>query len=324
MGSAAARSALDRYGRWRPTFALALVVLTGLLGCRHEPDRAHPNVILVTFDTLRADFLGCYGDSVTRTPALDSLAANGVLFERAFATAPLTPTSIWSILYSEQVYNHTYNTSLKREYGKRGSIADRFRKAGFFTVGVSGSSILDHTNGYTQGFDLYLDTYSENSLDNETTLRRIQDLCETVLAPSARQRPIFLYVHFFDPHTPWGDAPSAFRVYAPRESRFARVAFKRGLFRRANDFEIARSDNAVRSYSGVKDTDSLKKAGQYERYFYPMYRSEITWSDDVLRRLMKSLGRQGLLANAVISVSADHGIAFAEHYQVSRLRVFPL
>ena len=89
-----------RSGRWRAGFVVTLAVMTTFLGCRHQSDRARPNVILVTFDTLRADFLGCYGDSVTRTPTLDALAAQGVLFDWAFATAPFTSTSIWSILYS--------------------------------------------------------------------------------------------------------------------------------------------------------------------------------------------------------------------------------
>ncbi len=308
---------LYRSGRWRAGFVVTLAVMTAFLDCRHQSDRARPNVILVTFDTLRADFLGCYGDSVTRTPTLDALAAQGVLFEWAFATAPFTSTSIWSILYSEQVHNHTYSTLINEQYGKRGSIAARFRQAGYLAVGVSGSSVLDAASGYAQGFDLYLDTYAEHSLNNETTLRRIQGLSDSILMSSARQRPLFLYVHFFDPHTPWGDAPAAFRVYPPRQGRFAEVAFRAGVFRRANNFETARADNAVRTYSSIKDTDRLKKTGKYEEYPDPMYRSEITWSDNVLKRFLRGLRREGLLENAVIAVAADHGVAFAEHYQVS-------
>jgi arylsulfatase A-like enzyme len=272
---------------------------------------------------MRADFLGCYGNTVTRTPTIDGLASRGARFEWAFAEVPFTPPSIWSILFSERVHDFTYSTVLKDHYGVRGSVAERFRAAGYLTARVVGSSTVNGANGYAQGFDHDRDTWAELSLNNETTLARVLELAAQVLATRERGRPYFLYIHFFDPHSPWGDAPAAFRTYAAEESRFAQVARQHGIFDRANDFEIARFDNAARVYTGAKDAGLLKKTGAYQKLVIPTYRSEITWSDDVLGRLLAEFARGGLLNGTVIAVSSDHGIGFAEHYQTWGY-VFPL
>src|SRR5436190_19204396 len=87
---------------------LLATVLSWTFACRpvkagkaaKEPDRAaaapspgpkRPNVLLVTFDTMRADMLGCYGNPITKTPTIDALAARGTVFERAHSTDPFTP-----------------------------------------------------------------------------------------------------------------------------------------------------------------------------------------------------------------------------------------
>ena len=72
--------------------AAVLIALVALAGCRPDcrprTDATRPNVVLVTIDTLRADHLGAYGSRTVRTPHLDRLAAEGALFERAYAPDP--------------------------------------------------------------------------------------------------------------------------------------------------------------------------------------------------------------------------------------------
>jgi arylsulfatase A-like enzyme len=298
--------------------ALAALMALSLAGCSHGWEKQRrPNVILITFDTMRADFLGCYGDLITRTPNLDALAARGVLFEWAFTAAPFTPPAIWSLLFSEHVHNHTYGMSIKDQYGAAGSLAERFRRAGYRTLAVVGTSQLKHGLGFERGFDRYLDTWDEPYFHNETTLARVLALAEEEFGSTGTPQPYFLYVHFFDPHTPWGDAPPAFRTYPPEKGRFAEVAHAHGIFRRPNETAIELQDAAVREYSGARDTGELKRTGGYEELLPAMYRSEITWSDDVLGRLLEAFRRRGLLANTEVAVSSDHGIAFAEHYQTT-------
>src|SRR5262245_6279617 len=89
---------------------LLLPLLALGLGCAPDctPPAAEtrPNVVLLTIDTLRADHLGAYGSATVRTPHLDRLAADGVLFERAYAQSHITVPSHVSILSSLTVLEH--------------------------------------------------------------------------------------------------------------------------------------------------------------------------------------------------------------------------
>src|SRR5262245_52737562 len=78
------------------------VLLLATTACR----RTAPDVVLVTLDTTRADRLGAMGDATARTPVLDALARRGVVFERAFASAPLTLPSHATILSGVDPYVH--------------------------------------------------------------------------------------------------------------------------------------------------------------------------------------------------------------------------
>ena len=82
---------------WRPGFRTAVVLFIALLGlavtCPAQPSRSRPNVVLILTDNQGAWSLGCYGNRDVRTPHIDRLAAEGMLFTRAFANnAVCSPT----------------------------------------------------------------------------------------------------------------------------------------------------------------------------------------------------------------------------------------
>ena len=81
---------------------LSLAALAVALGCSAGPEPTSPlrdyNVVLINVDTLRADRLGCYGHDRDTSPFLDSLAADGILFERAYSTSSYTRPSVASLL----------------------------------------------------------------------------------------------------------------------------------------------------------------------------------------------------------------------------------
>jgi len=68
-------------------------------------------------------------------------------------------------------------------------------------------------------------------------------------------------------------------------------------------------------YLGINSITKIVEAGTAKQYMIPMYRSEITWSDDVLARLLRTFRERRLLDHSLVIVSADHGIAFGEHFQ---------
>src|SRR5689334_15658285 len=91
-------------GRPGRGFSLLLLALLGTGGCRARDPR--PNLVLILIDTLRADHLHAYGYSRETSPALDRLAARGVLFEDAVTAAPWTLPSSMSILTGRLPSSH--------------------------------------------------------------------------------------------------------------------------------------------------------------------------------------------------------------------------
>jgi arylsulfatase A-like enzyme/Tfp pilus assembly protein PilF len=173
---------------------------------------ARPNVLLISIDTLRADRLGCYG-SKTKTPAIDSFAAESVLFENAISQVPLTlpsHTTIFTGLYPDQhgVRNNENFVLAK----KLTTLAELFRLSGYATGAVVGSFSLDSSFGIDQGFVYYEDRIGQGH-DPELN-RHVERRAEAVwkLGKSwidSQKGQWFAFLHFFDPHFPY-NPPSGF------------------------------------------------------------------------------------------------------------------
>jgi arylsulfatase A-like enzyme/tetratricopeptide (TPR) repeat protein len=198
------------------------------------PASSHPNVLLVTIDTQRADHLGCYGYKAAVTPTLDALAARGVRFATAVGHAPLTAPSHASIL--------TGLTPLKHGVRDNGAfvlpaavrtLAQDFQAAGYRTAAFVSGFPLKRRFGFDRGFELYDDHLprgkdARRTAYVERTADRTTDAALAWLdAPPAAGRdgsPLFLWVHYFDPHAPY-EAPAEFmsRVATPYDGETAFV-----------------------------------------------------------------------------------------------------
>src|SRR5262245_7869379 len=130
----------------------ALCFLVGGCGGSSPPAPAgKPNVLLITIDTLRADRVGR-----GLTPAIDALAARGVRFPNARATAPLTLPSHASILTGSLPPEHGVRVNGRRMPG-RATLASAFKEAGYRTGAFVGAYVLDARFGLSLGFDTYDD-----------------------------------------------------------------------------------------------------------------------------------------------------------------------
>ncbi len=229
--------------RLRPLLLAALVLLlaaAAVLFFVFRPGKPLPrlrgaNVLLLTFDTTRADRIGAYGDKGARTPAIDALAAGGVLFEQAAAPVPITLASHASVMTGLYPPSHGVRLNGKQALPAGAStIAEAFRAAGYRTGAFVGAFVLDSRFGLDQGFETY-DDRMENAprvktLDSERRASGVLEAFRGWFDSLPADAPFFAWVHFYDPHAPY-DPPEAFRRGASVADRY--------------DGEIASMDDAV-------------------------------------------------------------------------------
>jgi arylsulfatase A-like enzyme len=213
------------------------------------------NVLLITLDSTRADRLGCYGYSLAKTPVLDGLAQQGVLFERAYSPAPLTLPSHASILTGLYPPEHTL-----RENGRTAlpkgipTLATKLQAAGYETGAFVSAFPLNNKSGLQRGFKTYNDELSLNdsrsladpSLQGHYEHRNgnlVTDAALRWLRPRVR-KPFFCWVHLVDPHFP----------YQAHEDQFG-TEFKDQPY----DAELAHVDQQLdRLISSLRDSGALE------------------------------------------------------------------
>jgi arylsulfatase A-like enzyme/Flp pilus assembly protein TadD len=168
-------------------------------------------------DTLRADHLGCYGDSDVETPVIDSLAREGVVFGRAVAQVPLTAPSHAALLTGTYPFWNGFESwsdaGLRPEVP---TLAEIFKEHGYTTAAFVSAFVLDSMWGLSRGFDLYDDwfrTKDYQAMQNSDVERRGGETIDHVLAwlKLPPPQPFFLWVHLYDPHLPY-DPPEPFKT----------------------------------------------------------------------------------------------------------------
>ncbi len=200
--------------------ACLLGVIISLGACDREPGRL--NVLFIIVDTLRADHLRCYGYKDIQTPHIDRLASRGVRFTDVVTSAPVTAPSIATILTSTYPTLHgVRDNELFVLSPSLPKIASSFREAGYATAGFVASVVLDERYGFSDGFDHYDDDmtgefpifspmYVSQSEKVQGTQRRAGDVTEAALEwleERERGRPVFCFVHYFDPHLYYDPPP---------------------------------------------------------------------------------------------------------------------
>ncbi len=184
---------------WRCAAAAMALAVWGL-GCHRN---ARPSLLLITIDTLRADHVGAYGSGRVKTPALDALAAAGIRFNSAYATAPLTLPSHVSMLSGLPPAAHTVRTNDGfRVPAGVPLVADRLRESGYKTAAFVGAAVLRRETGLARGFDMFDDDL------NGRAERRAEDVATRALAwIGTTGSPAFVWIHLYDPHLPY-DPPA--------------------------------------------------------------------------------------------------------------------
>jgi len=199
-------------------FVLTSVIFIACAGCGQKIKRGPANVMLITVDTLRADRLGAYGYQYIRTPVIDRMAADGVMFERALTAVPITLPSHATIMTG--LYPPAHGVRDNSNFilpNKVMTLAGILHNKGYRTGAIVGSLVLDRVFGLDQGFDLYDD--SGMSIEKKLAVilspeRRADEVTDHAIAwlhdTEKSAKPFFLWVHYFDPHVLY-DPPAPFK-----------------------------------------------------------------------------------------------------------------
>ncbi|MCX8065479.1 MAG: sulfatase [Candidatus Hydrogenedentes bacterium] len=165
------------------------------------------NLLLLSVDTLRADYLGCYGFPYPISPNIDFLAERGVVFDNCITEIPLTCPSFSAMLTS----NYPRSLGVTRNglgiNRKIKTVPEIFKENGYFTFCVQSNWTLKaRLSGLSKGFDIYDDDFhskrwglfSSERLADEVTARALE-----ILKGRPQDRPFFGWVHYSDPHAPY-------------------------------------------------------------------------------------------------------------------------
>lgn len=306
------------------------------VGSAPAPEQRGPNVLLVVLDTLAARHLGCYGYHRPTSPALDALADEGVVFDRAYSTAPWTLPSHASLFTGLHPTSHRTGWTHPRLDDGRAigskrirydflTLSEELNARGYHTCGVSEKSWLTQEHGLTQGFQEYYD-YSVQTAQERLLLPRALDrLAKRVGRPSplhpaavdqggARvietalhwlqedrdpDRPFLLFLNLNEAHAPY-TAPRDFKDFGRFLPPGAVLEdLPQGYFGHAAD---------RRDYnSGAREL--LDAEPEIQR---ALYDASILYQDSLLDRLFLGLREQELMEDTLVIVTSDHGEEFNE------------
>ncbi len=202
-----------------------LAVLASVLGAGCERESRPSDIILITLDTTRADRLRCYGSDIASTPHLDRFAHGAVQCMQAITPVPLTLPSHASMMTGRQPPEHGVRDNAGYRLPEEAvTLAEILGEQGYTTAAFVSAYILTPRFGLSQGFETYDADPMNERPGAETTraavtwlesIQSIENLADRAGqgtpenlesdggARSAEGSPIFLWVHYFDPHTPW-------------------------------------------------------------------------------------------------------------------------
>ncbi|MFQ6102961.1 MAG: sulfatase-like hydrolase/transferase [Candidatus Glassbacteria bacterium] len=298
-------------------FIISLFFLTTAAVCTPGGKYRRPNVILISLDTVRADRLGCYGHRGINTPNIDFLAAQGVLFEKAIAPAPLTLPSHTTILTGLYPNNHGVRDNTTYRLSEKAlTLAEILKENGYRTAATVGAFVLDSSRGLDQGFDYYDDELPKptkafasvlsNVEDNRIREREVAERTASVVTRKAiswlrenSDEKFFLWIHYFDPHYPYTPPPPYSMKYRGRPY-YGEIAFVDenigSVMEKLRDFELI--DNTLVIIVG----DHGESLGEHKEYTHCIF---IYDSTTRVPLIMSWPGRipAGVIVNDVVSLA---------------------
>jgi arylsulfatase len=285
----------------------AIAGLTLALAACAQP--SPPSVVLITLDTTRADHLGAYGYEPALTSNLDRFAEQSVLYESAYATSSWTLPSHASLFTGLLPMQHGAQTAPEGSSQHLGytvrpladdfvTLAEHLRSAGYRTGAVVGGPALRRELGLSQGFEHYDDEFPNSQVIYNGRRAEVVANRAIAMAKSFGADPFFLFINFFDPHSPYRPPPPHDRGLPDVEEG--------PLFAALVERLRAHTAGAIPTPLGPVQRQALDAlvAG---------YDAELAYLDQHFGRLLDALAALPQGARLLVAVTSDHGESFGEH-----------
>ena len=262
-------------------------------------------ILIYIFDSLRRDFLACYGDVGAMTPHLDRFAAHATRFTHAYAAAAWSKASGAALLTGELPRAVRMRALLDSLPAGVPTLSERLQTAGFRTVAVSANPFISHDFGLLRGFEQTVEAFRPGVLPSETALfhanhfRRLADSLSVDPSALVLARSEALHRALLDlmpTHEPTFALCWSMDTHAP-------------FFVRGNKSYFGNPFNCV---IPAADPEWLT-GGLTVRDMVTLYRDMIAYNDAHFGAFVYTLQQRGQWDDALVIVTGDHGEAFGEH-----------
>jgi len=171
-----------------------------------------PSMIMITMDTTRADHIGAYGYEKALTPTVDAMAAQGLLFERAYSVVPLTTPSHASMMTGLYPTRHGIHNNGDAILDDRFvTLAESLSDEGYATAASVSAFVTTRVWNLDQGFQAYFDSVKADKsrkqrgrwAQERPADEVVDDLIGWLDSRGTDERPVFMWAHFYDPHDPY-------------------------------------------------------------------------------------------------------------------------
>ncbi len=296
-------------------------------GAASERDHApHPDIILVSIDSLRFDHVGCYGYKKPTTPNIDRIAGEGVRCESAVSTSSWTLPAHAAMFTGLFDSTHGLVDNGLRLSEEQPTLAAVLKANGYQTAGFFGGPYLHPAFGFGHGFlhyescmsplggdahasqgakdakDASAPKSSATSPSSAPTLADLERSHADVTGPrtldavtkwlgrDVDERPLFLFVHLWDVHYDYNPPREYAAMFDP-------------------------------DYTGKLDASNLMKNPEVNAHMAPrdfdhlvaLYDGEIRFTDEILGKILALLEKRGRMSKTLLVITADHGEEFFEH-----------
>ncbi|MCH2185569.1 sulfatase, partial [Myxococcota bacterium] len=264
-----------------------------------EVKRRHFNILLVLFDTLRADHTEPYGSTTVKTPTLSRLASEGVTFQNSTSSSSWTRTSVASLFTSTYPAAHKTLEMDDKLPEAIPYLPELLSDVGYSTTFMTTNPTTGSSMGFSRGSENFFEFWDERRRflkkipSAEELAKHVwKKMVRPVLPANNSRHPFFIYLHEPDPHGPYTPVEPYKSLYE--------FGYRGNLSSRVETLKLFNH-----GHSDLDPTDI--------RFLESMYDGEISFSDAYLGELLEQLQANALRENTLVIVVSDHGEEFLDH-----------